>query len=130
MTMETPAGAGRILLVEDDPMIRALTAEWVEAAGFEVVEAGSGREAMEGLRGGEADYRAAILDLTLPDTDGQALARDLRRVRPELPVLFATGNPDLLDDGVENDPDAEVLRKPYSTRDLHEALGTLLDGAR
>jgi len=119
-------GLGRILLVEDDPMIRALTAEWVEDAGFEVREAGSGREAVEVLREGEG-YRAAILDVSLPDTDGHRLAEDLRRFSPGLPVLFATGNPALLEGATLAGPVPEILRKPYSTADLRSALGQLLD---
>ena len=107
-------------------MIRALSAEWVEEAGFEVREAGEGAEAIACLEAGET-FVAAVLDVTLPDMDGASLAARLREIHPGLPVLFATGNPNLLD-GTNGPPEGtEILRKPYSATDLQAALKGLLD---
>lgn len=120
-----PTRLGKVLLVEDDPMIRALTAEWIEDAGFEVRDVGDGQEALGCVEEGE-HFHAAILDVSLPDMDGSALAGRLRAVLPALPVLFATGNPNLLD-GTDGPPEGtEILRKPYSATDLHAALKGLL----
>jgi DNA-binding response OmpR family regulator len=116
---------GKVLLVEDDPMIRALTVEWIEDAGFECQEAGSGEEALESFAGTDG-YRAAILDVTLPDLSGPDLAQELRRRRPGFPVLFATGNLNLLPDGILEETATDVLSKPYSNQELREALTTLL----
>lgn len=108
-------------------MIRALTVEWIEDAGFECQEAGSGEEALVSFA--EADgYRAAILDVTLPDLTGPDLARELRRRKPGFPVLFATGNRNLLPDAILGEAATDVLSKPYSNRELREALSVLLDG--
>ncbi|WP_062013991.1 response regulator [Aureimonas sp. AU4] len=116
---------GKVLLVEDDPMIRALTVEWIEDAGFECQEAGSGEEALVSFAGADG-YRAAILDVTLPDLSGPDLALELRRRRPGFPVLFATGNLNLLPDGILDETATDVLSKPYSNRELRDALTTLL----
>jgi DNA-binding response OmpR family regulator len=116
---------GKVLLVEDDPMIRALTVEWIEDAGFECQEAGSGEEALASFAGTDG-YRAAILDVTLPDLSGPDLAQELRRRRPGFPVLFATGNLNLLPDGILEETATDVLSKPYSNQELREALTTLL----
>ncbi len=122
---EQQAAGGKILLVEDDPMIRALTTEWVEDAGFEVREVESGGEALECARG-EGGFRAAILDLSLPDMGGAALLGELQSLYPGLPVLFATGNPNLLDDFTFEERTTALLRKPYSRADLAASLQDLL----
>ncbi len=106
-------------------MIRALTVEWIEDAGFECQEAGSGEEALVSFAGADG-YRAAILDVTLPDLSGPDLALELRRRRPGFPVLFATGNLNLLPDGILDETATDVLSKPYSNRELRDALTTLL----
>lgn len=108
-------------------MIRALSAEWVEEAGFEVREAGEAAEAIACLEAGDT-FVAAVLDVTLPDMDGASLAARLREIRPGLPVLFATGNPGLLDEVWRGEGGTEILRKPYSTRDLNQSLAALLGG--
>jgi len=107
-------------------MIRALSAEWVEEAGFEVREAGEGAEAIACLEAGET-FVAAVLDVTLPDMDGATLAVRLREIHPGLPVLFATGNPGLLDEVGRGEGATEILDKPYSMRDLDQSLAVLLD---
>ncbi len=106
-------------------MIRALTVEWIEDAGFECQEAGSGAEALDSFDA-EDGYRAAILDVTLPDVTGPELAAALRQRKPGIPVLFATGNRNLLSEAVLAEAATEVLSKPYSNRELREALGALL----
>jgi len=123
---ETPM-RGKVLLVEDDPMIRALTVEWIEDAGFECQEAGSGEEALGSFDAADG-YRAAILDVTLPDITGAELADSLRRVHPGIPVLFATGNRNLLSEDVLAQAATDVLSKPYSNRELRNALRVLLEG--
>ena len=72
-----PAGQGKVMLVEDDPMIRALTAEWIEDAGYIVSEFARGDEALRALRE-DGDCRVAVLVVSLPDMRGDDLAQALR----------------------------------------------------
>jgi|UPI000780893A CheY-like chemotaxis protein len=118
-----PAG-GKVMLVEDDPMIRALTAEWIEDAGYAVFEFSNGDEALRGLRD-QGACQVAVLDLSLPDMRGDELAQALRALQPGLALLFATGNVDDLSAATLKDPRTGVLRKPYSARDLALAIAGL-----
>ncbi|WP_182083877.1 response regulator [Aureimonas sp. ME7] len=112
---------GKVFLVEDDPMIRALTAEWIEDAGYVVADFASGNEALEALAsGGEA--HAAVLDLTLPDMRGDELAERLRALQPNLALVYATGDSNDLSDGALDRPHTGLLHKPYSAADLQSAI--------
>ncbi|WP_416357104.1 response regulator [Aureimonas phyllosphaerae] len=115
---------GKVMLVEDDPMIRALTAEWIEDAGYTVSEFANGGEALRALRR-DGTCHVAVLDLSLPDMRGDDLAQALRALQPDLGLLFATGNVDDLSAAALEGPRTGVLRKPYSARDLAEAIGSL-----
>ncbi len=116
-----PAAQGKIMLVEDDPMIRALTAEWIEDAGYSVSEFSNGGEALRALRT-EGTCQVAVLDLSLPDMRGDDLAQELRALQPDLGLLFATGNSDDLSAATLSRPRTALLRKPYSARDLTQAI--------
>ena len=119
-----PTSQGKVILVEDDPMIRALTAEWIEDAGYAVSEFSNGGEALRALRD-HGDCHVAVLDLSLPDMRGDDLGQELRALQPDLPLLFATGTCDDLSPGTLGRPRTGLLRKPYSARDLAEAIGAL-----
>jgi signal transduction histidine kinase/ActR/RegA family two-component response regulator len=80
----------RILLVDDEAIVRALTAEGLEAAGLAVLSAGGGPEALQLLDSGAA-ADVLITDLSMPGMDGLALIREARRRRPELPAILLTG---------------------------------------
>ncbi len=107
-----------ILLVDDDELIRASVPPMVEFFGHQVAVAPGGREALRILREGKA-FDLVILDLNMPGMDGLETLRHLRRQRPELPVLLATGR---LDDATVNalrrDGRALGIFKPFSMAEL------------
>jgi DNA-binding response OmpR family regulator len=83
----------RILVIEDEPRIRAFLARGLEAEGYAVDEAGDGqaglrREALE-------RHDLVVLDLLLPGIDGLSVLRELQRRRPELPVVIVSARSDL-----------------------------------
>lgn len=87
-----PATAERplsLLLIEDDADLAALTRAYLVHVGHEVVVAGTGEE---GLALASDDFDAAIVDGNLPDTDGLAIARELRRRGLRLRLVLCTGN--------------------------------------
>lgn len=86
---QTPA---RVLVVEDEVLVRNLIAEELREAGFCVIEAAHAEEAMSYLQaGGEVDL--VFTDIRMPGSlDGLALARELRRRYPSLPVILTSGN--------------------------------------
>jgi PAS domain S-box-containing protein len=117
---------GTILLVEDDPGVRSMARRALVEAGFHVVEASNGREAL--ALAAETPFNAVLTDLAMPEIGGRELARRLQQNRPELPVVFMSGYTDddvmrrgLLEQGVP------FLEKPLApealTRTMRKVLG-------
>lgn len=110
----------RLLLVEDDPLLRMTLAEVLGEAGFAVLEAEDAESAL-GMVAAHDDLALLLTDINLPGADGFALARAARRLRPGLPVVYASGRL------TETDPQralpgAPFLAKPFS---VSTALDTL-----
>ncbi|HZT46030.1 MAG TPA: ATP-binding protein [Gaiellaceae bacterium] len=119
-----PAGRvapGRVLLADDEELVRRVTAEMLRRCGYEVVQAESGAEAFERLAEGEFDI--LVTDVAMSGMDGAALARRARELRRGLPVLFISGYPaDLLArDRLVGEHD-EVLTKPFTPKQLAERI--------
>jgi DNA-binding response OmpR family regulator len=116
-----------LLLVEDDPLVRATLAEALTEAGFEVLEAEDAETAL-GLVAARDDLVVLMTDINLPGADGFALARAARRLRPDLPVVYASGR------YREADPHralkgAAFLAKPFSVSCAVQALEGAISGA-
>ncbi|RVU14316.1 hybrid sensor histidine kinase/response regulator [Methylobacterium oryzihabitans] len=113
-----PVATGRrtVLLVEDDAMIRAATAEMLEEAGYVVVEAGSAEEATTALQAAPVDV--LVTDVNLPGASGRDLAEAARAVRPGVVVVYATGDTG----AVRGDRNAALLAKPYDAGRLLAVL--------
>ncbi len=118
----------RILVVDDDPEIRRLLADYLEKNGFEAVVARNGREMGQALERHAIDL--VVLDLNLPDSDGLTLCRDLR-VRSSMPVLMLTARGEEADRivGIEMGAD-DYLVKPFSPRELLARIKTILRRTR
>jgi PAS domain S-box-containing protein len=116
----------RVLLVEDDVLIRMSTAEMLIDLGHDVTEAENGDEALSLLKG--ARYDVMLTDLSLPGMSGDDLAATAVAQQPRLAVIFASGY-----DRVPNRDaalkDAILLQKPYDEGALADALRTLTGGA-
>ena len=80
----------RVLVVEDDPFVREMAVAGLEDAGYEVIEAGSGEDALRLLQAGIA-LDALLTDIRLPGANGWVVARAYRERFPDLPVLYVTG---------------------------------------
>ncbi len=84
---------GRVLVVDDDPELRRLTARVLTKAGYEVLTAESGAAALERLAQGS--FNAVVSDILMPDMDGVTLLRNVRDLDLDIPVILMTGSPDL-----------------------------------
>ncbi|MDO9708585.1 ATP-binding protein [Paracraurococcus lichenis] len=121
-----PTAAARqasILLVDDDPLVLASTAALIEDMGHVVVEAGSGAAALERLRGGLAPD-LVLTDYAMPGLTGVQLAAEIRRLRPGLPVLLATGYAELEGEALAGLP---RLAKPFEAPALAQAIAGCLE---
>lgn len=110
----------RLLLVEDDPLVRVTLAEVLTEAGFSVIEAEDAEAALS-LVARHADLDVLLTDINLPGADGFALASAARRLRPGLPVVYASGRLTEADPRRAL-PDAPFLAKPFS---VAAAIATL-----
>ncbi|WP_208635707.1 response regulator [Caballeronia pedi] len=103
-----------ILVVDDDPLIATSTAYLLEDLGHEVVEVGSGAAALEVLKNGKR-VDLILTDYSMPRMTGLELAHAARALRPDLPVILATGYAELPEGADSNIP---RIRKPYLQNQL------------
>jgi PAS domain S-box-containing protein len=115
----------RILLVDDDDLVRGTVPVMLEALGHEVLVASGGPEALGRL---EAGFRPdlVLLDLSMPGMDGEETLKRLRVLRPDLPVLLATGYQDERGDRIlEQGAHVGLIMKPFTLLDLKLKLGQM-----
>lgn len=116
----------RVLVVEDEVLIRMLAVDMLSEQGFEPDEAGTAAEALSKLKTLGADYRLIFLDIGLPDKRGDDLIKELRQFRPDLPLLVASGEDtgDLRQRLGSYQP-IGFLGKPYDMQRLRVAIESL-----
>jgi len=85
------ATGGGVLFVDDEPALRDLAERALRLAGFRVLTAADGREALEVFRDRSADVRVVVLDLTMPRLNGEEVLRELRRLHPGVRVILSSG---------------------------------------
>jgi two-component system, cell cycle sensor histidine kinase and response regulator CckA len=113
-------GTGTVLLVEDEPMVRAVAERALTRHGYKVVTANNGEEALEVIGRGE-EIALLISDVVMPGMDGPAMVEEARKSRPELPILFMSGYAEeQLRKSIDLDKVA-FLPKPFSVQELAEA---------
>jgi CheY-like chemotaxis protein len=120
----------RLLVVDDDAMVREILTEQLEAAGYIVVAAANGAAALELLDAGE-QVDLIVSDLSMPGMDGVALVRAIQRRRPHVPAILLTGfasNAAEVAVGGAISGAFILLRKPIEEKVLAERVAVLLDG--
>src|SRR5919201_4383911 len=121
--------AHRVLVVDDEALVRWSVAETLLARGYEVVEASDGRSAIAAMGEAAAPPDVVLLDLRLPDSSDLGLLQTLRRLAPRVPVILMTafGTQDVVDAALEIGA-SFVVSKPFEMSDLaplvSRALGT------
>ncbi len=125
---EPVKGRVAILVVEDDPDVRALVVGLLIGLGYDTVEAEDGQTALARLEE-HPDIDLLFTDVVLPHgMSGQDVAREARRRRPDLKVVFTSGYSDTRDGDRPLDDDRnDFVRKPYRKSDLAEKLATVLN---
>jgi CheY-like chemotaxis protein len=123
-----PRGTETVLLVEDETGIRELACEFLQRQGYKVLHGMDGNEALRIAEGHEDLIHLLVTDMAMPNVGGKELADRLRKVRPQIKVLFMSGYPDHealggAEVGVQN----AVLQKPFSLDTLAQKVRKLLD---
>jgi len=117
-----------LLLVEDDDMVRSLTRQVLEKAGYLVLEARDGEDAMEVFMAHAAEIQLLVLDVVMPRMDGRALYDNISELRPGVPVLFCSSySADLLESEYMLQVGGSLLAKPYRAVELLRRVRAMLD---
>ncbi|QHC96112.1 response regulator [Pseudomonas sp. R84] len=118
--MSTPASI--ILVVEDDNIVRMLIVDVLEELEFAVLEADGSEQALEKLKDSTQQIDLMMTDVGLPGMDGRELATEARKLRPTLPILFASGYAE----SIEVPKDMHVIGKPFSIDKLRDKVKSIL----
>jgi PAS domain S-box-containing protein len=127
---KTPTrGVETILLVEDEPAVRRVTAHILEAQGYRVVSTSSGEEALRVIEDGREPWHLLLTDVILAEgMSGPELAERVRALRPDLKVLFVsgyTGDVTILHGLLE--PSVALVQKPFTGESLGSKVRQVLD---
>jgi PAS domain S-box-containing protein len=123
------SGAETVLLVEDEPALRDLIKIALTRSGFTVLAAPSPADALTLSRGHTGALHLLLTDVIMPGMDGPALAKQVKKERPDIKVLFMSGYATnfIMHDGVV-DPGTNFLEKPFHPRTLLSKVREVLDG--
>ena len=123
------SAGGKVLLVEDEDMVRAVAERALTRAGYTVTTAADGDEGLEIVEGG-AQFDLIVSDVVMPAMDGPTMAREIRKLAPDLPVLFMSG---YAEEQLRRDidiPDMHFIAKPFSVASIGDKVGAVLREAR
>ena len=127
-----PTGNETVMLVEDEPSVREVTARVLRGQGYSVVEAANGVDAMKALVASSLEGVDLVLtDLVMPLMGGTELVADLKQLRPSLQVLYVSGYSD--DTAVRRqviEEGAAFLHKPFTPLQLAQKVRAVLDSGR
>ncbi|APE28403.1 response regulator [Aurantiacibacter gangjinensis] len=123
------SGGGTILLVEDEDMVRAVAERALSRQGYHIVTASDGDEGLDIVQSGEHQFDLVVSDVVMPSMDGPAMAREIRKLQPGLPVLFMSG---YAESQLRAEIDIEAMHfiaKPFSVRQIADKVGGVLRNA-
>jgi CheY-like chemotaxis protein len=109
--------ASPVLVVDDDPLVRDTTANWLREFGYEVLEADSGPSALA-ILDGNSKIDILVTDLVMPGMHGYALASEARLRRPGIPVILITGYTGFASETGLDEREFPILHKPFRPSEL------------
>lgn len=120
-------GAGTVLFVDDEPLIRSVAETMISAMGFNVVCASDGLEGLNRFKEYRDEIKLVILDLTMPNMDGDEVFREIRKLHSDIPILISSGynENEMLTRFTDSVPD-RFLKKPYSAAQLSGKIRSIL----
>jgi two-component system, cell cycle sensor histidine kinase and response regulator CckA len=120
------ARARTILLAEDEEIVRDLTTQILKNAGYDVLAAGDGTEALVLYEEHRDDIDGVVTDIVMPGLGGRGLARQIREHDAELPIVFISGHHEETPETLQLGTGAALLQKPFSVDALVDAVGRLV----
>lgn len=125
---EPVRGAGRVLLAEDEELVREVTTRMLQSLGYQVVAMPDGEQAVDYFREHPGKIDVAVIDMIMPNMDGRETFQALKQIDPGIKAVLCTGYDrnervqGALDDGILG-----FAHKPYDLKELSEALASVLN---
>lgn len=121
---------GTVLVVDDEPAVRAFARSALEFGGYRVIEAADGLDGVETFRVLAGEIDLVLLDLTMPRMNGEEALTEMRKLRPGTPVVLTSGyNQVEATRRLVGRGSVEFIQKPYPVRDLLALVGRLVKQA-
>jgi two-component system, cell cycle sensor histidine kinase and response regulator CckA len=124
------SAGGKVLLVEDEDMVRIVAERALTRAGYDVTTCANGEEGLTAITEGKARFDIVVSDVVMPGMDGPAMVRAIRQQLPQMPVLFMSG---YAEEQLRRDidiPDMHFIAKPFSVAAIGDKVGAVLRQAR
>lgn len=123
------SAGGRVLLVEDEDMVRAVAERALSRAGYQITACCDGEDGLEAMQA-DSDFDIVVSDVVMPGMDGPAMVRAIRVDHPNIPVLFMSG---YAEESLRKDidvPHMHFLPKPFSVAAITEKVAMVMQEAR
>jgi two-component system cell cycle sensor histidine kinase/response regulator CckA len=124
------SAGGKVLLVEDEDMVRIVAERALARAGYDVTACANGEEGLAAIAEGTAKFDIVVSDVVMPGMDGPAMVRAIRAKLPHMPVLFMSG---YAEEQLRRDidiTDMHFIAKPFSVASIGDKVGAVLREAR
>jgi CheY-like chemotaxis protein len=121
-----PKNTLRILVVEDEPLVREVLSVYLTEDKHEIVTANDGREGLEKFKN-SGNFDLVLTDRAMPEMNGDALAQEIKKLKPGQPIILLTGFGDLMTGAGEQPPGVDlVVGKPFTLTTLRGAIGKVI----
>jgi PAS domain S-box-containing protein len=128
VTAPLPTGDESILFIDDEEMLGVMTKGILQKLGYQVVTQTSSLEALKIFQVNPGKFDLVITDQTMPHLTGMQLAKQLRQLRPDIPIILCTGYSEKVSaETIEAEGINDLLMKPFIMRDLAETVRKVLD---
>jgi two-component system cell cycle sensor histidine kinase/response regulator CckA len=111
-------GSGTVLLVEDEEAVRRFAVRALTRQGYNVLEAGSGAEALDVIAAHDGTIDLVLSDVVMPEMDGPTLLKELRKTHPDLKIIFISGYAEEALKSLEGGEEFAFLPKPFQMAEL------------
>lgn len=126
-----PGGTETILVAEDERALRDIASKMLTALGYTALLAADGMEALEIFRSKSEDIDLVMLDIVMPKMHGSEVYKEIRKIKPSIPVIFVTGY-NLAETQMDfvAEEGFEAIQKPYMIATLGDKLRKILDSSK
>jgi CheY-like chemotaxis protein len=125
------SGVGRILFVDDEQPLAELGKAFVERLGYQATAVTDSSEALEIFRSQPQEFDLVVTDLTMPKLTGIDLAREVKIIRPDMPIILCTGYAERVSQGMAKELGIqEVIIKPFKLQQLGQILNKILESKK